>query len=75
VLVLGGQLVQRLQLAKQLRGMRAHRLGLLRIHAVTARGCQHALPALMLELLVSRRPRVFFGVHLRQDAVPQPIGE
>ena len=70
--VLRRQLVQRLQLAKKLQRVRAHRLGLARIDAIAPRRRQHALPALVLELAMRRGARVLLGQHLRQDAVAQP---
>jgi hypothetical protein len=64
-LILRRQLVQRLQLAKQLHRMRPDRLRMLGIDPVPPRRGQHALPPLVFKLPVNLGPRVLLGQHLR----------
>ena len=63
--------MHRFKVAKELRCVLAHRLGLLRINAIRAAGFKHGLPAVALELLMGRGARVLFGKHLRENAVAQ----
>ena len=65
--VFGRQSVHRLQIAEELRRMRAHRLCLPRIDAVALAGVQHALPSIALELLVRAGARILLGQHLGQN--------
>ena len=60
-----------LQLAEELHGMGAHRLGLAGIDAVAPRRGQHALPSLVLELAMGFGAGILLGQHLRQNAVAQ----
>ncbi len=70
-LVLGREFVHRFQLAEELHGVGADRIGLAGIDAVAPRRGQHALPALVLEFAMRLGAGVLLGEHLRQNAVAQ----
>ena len=63
--------MHRLQIAEELRRVRAHRLGLSRVDAIALAGGQHALPAVALELLMRAGACVLLGQHLGENSIAQ----